>query len=393
MQLSRKLLSYLYSAFDLDPEKFLAIRIQYDGLMTWQVVDGWLYLNASGGSGVSQSIDLSGYTISGLVSHISGLTGYSVPFSAQGSLGALVLIDDSGNISQSNGDHLYGYQSVLWSIMDSYAGELYTAGLAIIEMLKQMVVWTAGQEWLDEWGDRFGIRREPNENDTQYPIRMIEEILRIKSNNRAIEEIIQNTFSLSVDVIDIDTRGDNLIFTNRATTLVNDSNYWCGPEFYSANRQWLTDTLGFTQFTPGVFPFGGFPLYSPTYSHVPLTQYGNLIVTNDSRTLANNTNYWCGPESFSSQGSGGLYNVPMLAAFAVLLDIESLNDIPPGTLSMMTEFVTKYRAAGTFPVFFGKFGNLVHTNTVGENCNSPLYFRGPKIGVYTPVTKAVLDAS
>lgn len=356
MRLTQKLLSYLYSKFDKDPERFLALRLQYDGQMVWRVDDAVLYTSVAGGTGENLALDLTEYTLSSLSSHIAAQDGYSVVYSDEdrSSRGAIVLIDDTNDPANSNGDHLYAYDSLLWSFVEAYAVRLREAALSIVEMLKQMVLWTAGGVWIDEWGNRFGIRRGPTEQDTQYQKRIIQEVLQVKSNNLAIEDIIYQVFGLSISVIDIDSRGDNLLITNDREKIANSSEWVCGPEYFSLKQDWLTNVLGFTEFSPGRFPYGGFPLWLSRYN-------------------------------------GAVTPIELTSAFAVIFHMEDVTDINIFVFRLIVRIVSKYRAAGTLPIYFGKFGNLLHTNVLSEVTNESVYLCGPRLRAYSEIT--VLDSS
>lgn len=204
MLLTKKLASYLHRVFSKDPEPFLAIRLRYDGSMSWKVADGFLTTEIEGGSGAALNVDLSAYTIASLVTYLSAQTGYSVAFSVSGQqsvLSAQVLLDGGNNQDVSNGDHLYGYASLLWAYLEANAMELQEAKKNISEMLLQMSVSTAGNEWLDELGDYYDCPRLVGENDTIYARRIIASIIRPKGNNIVIEMAIKsaaNGFAASV---------------------------------------------------------------------------------------------------------------------------------------------------------------------------------------------------
>lgn len=210
MRLTRKLIGFLNRVFDKDPHRFLAIRINYDGSMEWQLADGILTTNVSGGSGANLAIDVRQYTIAGLATHISGLPGYSIPFvelAENSALSARCLMDASGNQAQSNGDHIYAYTSPLWAYMDANAAELAIARTQVTEMLKQMSTRTAENEWLDELGSYYAVPRNPGESDALYGPRIIATVLRPRGNNiaiaTAIEEISNGLRARIVDAVDV----------------------------------------------------------------------------------------------------------------------------------------------------------------------------------------------
>ena len=195
MLLTKKLVGYLHRVFSSDPEQFLAIRLRYDGAMSWKIADGILTTSVSGGSGSALNVDLTTRTIASLASYLTAQAGYTVEFSiggAQAGLSARVLLDGVNNQDNSNGDHLYAFTSLIWAYLDAAAIELAEAKAAIVEMLKQMSVSTSSGEYLDDLGDQYGIKRLIGETDVIYSNRIIASIIRPKGNNIAIEMAIES---------------------------------------------------------------------------------------------------------------------------------------------------------------------------------------------------------
>lgn len=212
MKLTQKLLGYLNRAFSRDPMQFMALRISYDGGMVWTIEDAVLTTTVTGGSGDSQVVELADYNLAQLANHFAALPGYSVPFQITGTastLGARVLMDSAGDQAQSNGDHLYAYTSLTWAFLEASAYELKLAREQIYQMLRQMVVPTAEDEWLDEIGDYYNVKRQNEEADEVYGPRIIYEVIRPRNNNKAIEiAISQATGGLPSKVTDVTLPGD-----------------------------------------------------------------------------------------------------------------------------------------------------------------------------------------
>lgn len=211
MKITKKLLGYLNKIFDKDPERFLALRVGYAGAgLTWTVADGLLALSPIGGAGAPLTVVLAGYRLGELVNFISAQPGYRVEYANLTDLSLLsaaVLMDGQGDVSKSNGDHLYGYTSFLWAYMEAHATELNAAKLEIDEMKRQMATTTASGEWLDELGGYYGVPRLSNEVDESYSARIIAEVLRPRGNNVAIEAAIKTFTGQDVRVTDVVTYG------------------------------------------------------------------------------------------------------------------------------------------------------------------------------------------
>lgn len=207
MRLTQKLVRSLSRVFNRSPTPQLALRLRYDGVMTWRVQDNVLTTSVTGGSGSNLSVDLTAYSLFGLVNYLSAQPGYSVPYSGVSGwpgLKATVLLDGEGDQDLSNGDHLNAYTSVLWAWLEPLAIELKAAADAIDEMVLQMVPQTASGEWLDQIGAYYATDRLAGESDPVYATRIISSIGKPAGNNVALEVAI-NTIAggLEADVVDV----------------------------------------------------------------------------------------------------------------------------------------------------------------------------------------------
>jgi uncharacterized phage protein gp47/JayE len=185
----------------------LVMSIQCNGTgLTWTIRDAILTVTPAGGTASPLAIDLTAYTVASLAAYIAAQPGYSVPYvdsSVLSVLSSQVLIDGKGDISQTNGEHLYGYTSVVWSYMDACAAELEAAGVQIGQMLLQMNTVTASGTWLDLQGAYYGVPRNIGEADAQYGPRIIATVIRPLGNNVAIESALRVlNGGLAVSVVD-----------------------------------------------------------------------------------------------------------------------------------------------------------------------------------------------
>lgn len=210
MKLTKKLLSFMHKVFDKDPAPFLALRLNCDGTgMTWSVSGARLLTTPVGGTAAPLSVDLTQYTVATLANYLAAQPGYVVAYAdltQLSLLGAAVLLDGAGDVVQSNGDHLYGYTSELWSYMEANAVELESAGAQIEQMLLQMSTTTAADMWLDELGSYYKVPRNQGEPDGVYGPRIIAQVLRPLANNVAIESALRViNAGLPVECNDYDT--------------------------------------------------------------------------------------------------------------------------------------------------------------------------------------------
>ncbi len=212
MKLTTKLLGYLNSVFNKSPDQYLALSIEYSGTsMTWTVADGTLTTSVVDGEGAGLSIDLSGYTMAGLVAYLAAQPGYVTTYlnADYGNTSALALLDATGTYSASDteGGDLYAFSSALWVYMDATAAELKTAQNAINTLPAQMVTGTAESAWLDLLGTYYNVPRNANETDTSYGPRIVATVIRPAANNVAIEMAIEEWTGQTATVTDVVTRG------------------------------------------------------------------------------------------------------------------------------------------------------------------------------------------
>lgn len=232
MKLTARLLKLLHRVFDKDPHSFLALRLRYAGAMRWAVQDGVLTTTVTGGPGAALSVDLRQYTLSQLVAFLAAQPGYTVAYADTGNnaqLGARVLLDASGDQAASNGDHLYGYTSVLWAYLETMASELDAAADQIAEMLRQLSLKTASDVWLDELGGYYGVPRLVNESDAAYAPRLIAEVLRPRSNNIAIAQAIKEWTGQTTVVTDVASWAPQTLLYNNTFTHNSAHNHDAAP--------------------------------------------------------------------------------------------------------------------------------------------------------------------
>lgn len=224
-----RLLESLYSVIDKAPEKVLALRVRHPDGLAWVVSGRRLVVTTEAGGVQVADVDLESVTVDELASALS-TAGCDVLYQNPdlSSRLAAILIDGEGRESVSNGDHLYAYSSLVWAIMDAYAVELETAERDGIDGgLRQAYMHTAEGDWLDYWGEYFGIPRDDGELDAPYLRRIVVEVLRPRNNAIAIEAAVEDIIGRQVMLFEPWRR----IFTLDSSRLsgadhLHDGNYW-----------------------------------------------------------------------------------------------------------------------------------------------------------------------
>ncbi|SDY39586.1 hypothetical protein SAMN05421754_100887 [Nitrosomonas sp. Nm58] len=185
-----RLLKSLHSPFDKSPHAKIALRVQHPDVFRWTVNNRVLSVGTEASENTTD-FNLASLTLDELADALTN-TGFQVVYqdAELSSHSSAILLSGSGSQSQSNGDALRVYESLLWSLMDSYAIELEIAAGSIDQALLQMYLDTAQSEWLDYWGEYFGFPRE-GRTDAEYSAYIIDEALRPRNNALAIEDTIK----------------------------------------------------------------------------------------------------------------------------------------------------------------------------------------------------------
>lgn len=195
----QRLLKYPHAAvFDVAPASELAFRLRHASGASWAIADR--VLTATAGALVV-SHDLRQYTVDGLATALTadGFTIESLSAKFSG-MSAVVLVEGLGDQSQSNGDHIMGFTSLLWVLLSGYADELLGAKEQVRHALLQMVIGTADGEWLDLWATLYDVPRLHGETDAALRVRIPREAFRARNNARAIELAIRDATGFDVRI-------------------------------------------------------------------------------------------------------------------------------------------------------------------------------------------------
>lgn len=197
----QRLLRYPHPAvFDKDPVSELVIRLRHADGCTWRIASG--AMTATAGA-AEFTYDLTTLTVAQLIDALQDdgfeLLNLNARFHQ---LSALVLVEGEGDQGLSNGDHIYGFTSLLWALFSGYSREVDAAAEQVRQALLQMVIATASNEWLDLWGTLYAAPRATGETDAAYRLRIPREAFRIRVNPRAIELAIKDLTGKDVTILE-----------------------------------------------------------------------------------------------------------------------------------------------------------------------------------------------
>ena len=194
-----RLLKYPHAAvFDKSPEQAGAFRLRHANGASWVIGDAVMTAHAGE---VEHIFTLDTMTVGQLASALA-VNGFEVLSLSSDftSRSALVLVETTGNERQSNGDSVFAYTSVLWTLLGGFAGELRGAKEQVIEALRQMVITQSEGEWLDLWGTLYAVPRKSGEPDAGYASRIPVEAARLRCNPRGIELAIRDATGYEVEI-------------------------------------------------------------------------------------------------------------------------------------------------------------------------------------------------
>lgn len=381
MKLTDKLLGYLNRVFSKDPESFLALRLRYNGTMSWKISDGMLTTAVTGGSGGNLSIALPGMTISSLAAYLALQPGYSLAYSVgtqYSGLSAMALIDGGSSQNATNGDNLTAYTSLLWAYMEANSIELTAARTSISEMLKQMSLQTASYTYLDDLGEYYGVQRLLGETDTVYANRIIVVILRPKGNNVALEMAISYmTGGYATTVVDVPIAGTaptqwygqfdvttqfDLISGELPATLIAkiaSAVEQCRDAGTKLRQVLMTGALSDTS-TVLVDDLMTMAVGIPSMSDAMAGIYDDAAINTGALILYYDGNYlYDGTQNYSGVllGQGLSWPLTLTAAFTLSDTADAPADVSSGSISRVVKYDSKFYYDGTF-TYGGDFGPI-----------------------------------
>lgn len=195
-----RLLRSLYRAYDKDPYAGIACRIRHRQGFVWTIAGRVLHASTVYGPQLGH-YELETLTVAQLCHRLQD-AGCSIAFldpDYQG-LSAACLIAGSNSQYNSNGDALYAYSSLLWAILDSMAFALDLANAQIPDAVLEIDYAFSDGDFMDIWGEYWGIPRIIGEADTDYRNRTIDTILMPKVNAMAMARAVSLLAGLPVEI-------------------------------------------------------------------------------------------------------------------------------------------------------------------------------------------------
>lgn len=239
-RLAAQLASRLHSVYRPDLEPALALRIRHADGSTWSVVGETLAVQATGQTATTWT--LADYTLTTLAAALVA-AGFEVPFIADelAHLSAAILLEGTGDQNHSNGDHLTAYTSLLQVVLHTLGRPDEAARAAVDAALAQLILPQATAEWLDLFGDIFGISRLDAENDGAYAARIAEEVKRNRSSPAAI---LRNIRRLTGHDLALREPWKEVFFLSDPGCTLSGAKHLQGAPIYEYHRMQLISPVG-----------------------------------------------------------------------------------------------------------------------------------------------------
>ena len=198
-----------------DPLPKDALRFQVTGLgsnsCVAKVENGWLTIQPSTSAVTAVSLDLRDYTLTTLAAYFTAnTTGYTVTVAAAAgseNLKATVLLEGTLNLASNSADNIWPmFTSTLYAYAMACALLHDDMQRDLAAMKSQTDQRTGMGKWADKWGMFLGVARAIaggiTETDAAYRKRVQREAVFFKSNNVAIEILIEAATGLRSVVTD-----------------------------------------------------------------------------------------------------------------------------------------------------------------------------------------------
>ena len=260
-KLLNSLLDFLPPCFNIESDKELVFSIDYTaGTFVCEFKDQYCRIWTTSAVKPTYVIDLDGKTIGDLAGVITLLPGFDIHGFEGDDSSAFRIIP--GTISDGL---VYAFTSNMWALFQAFALELAEMLGKIKEGLRQFAIPGATGVQQDYWGSFFDVARAVDESDVDYAQRIMMSIQLPKSNNIAMEMIIQKVLGHTVQVVDLGGIDGDTMLMNNAETLIH-------------NPAWVLYNPGIVPAEPCTFGILLEDGIFETMSHQDFTNLKNLIL-------------------------------------------------------------------------------------------------------------------
>lgn len=208
MSVFSRLINRLHRVFNKDPQRIPAITLQSIAPYQIEITDSAVNLTADNGSVSVPITDTVADLADAINSGIATISPPSGPFAVAtanpvfATSSAVGILPDAPTVAASTFD-IYYPQSILYKEFQVYSWELDDQASRIKSLNNDLYMHSATDTWLEYWlNDHFNIPRYQSETDAEYFTRAKYEIIALKVNNKALENLVFNALGVKVRILD-----------------------------------------------------------------------------------------------------------------------------------------------------------------------------------------------
>jgi hypothetical protein len=194
-----RLISHVPDYLDKDPAAVPGLTLLYTG-GTGSVTITRRTLTTVVTNGQSLAIPLTGLTLQSLATQIRAHTGYTALTPGTETSPALLLSEVEA-VDLIVGARLLWCSAFLWRLLAPIAWAIEDSLTNVAAGVRQMALPSADGAFVDFWASYYGgLLRRLNETDRAFALRVILEVLRVRLNARAIEQIVLDELGVRVTI-------------------------------------------------------------------------------------------------------------------------------------------------------------------------------------------------
>jgi len=195
-----RLISHVPDYLDKDPAVLPGLTLLYAG-GTGSVTIARRTLTTVVSNGQSLTIPLIGHTLQSLAAQIQAVNGYTALVTPGTETSPALLLCEVEAVNLVAGARLLWYSAFLWRLLAPIAWAIEDSLANLAAGVQQMALPSAGGAWVDFWATYYSnLLRRLNESDRAFALRIIHEVLRVRLNARALEQIIVDELGLPVTI-------------------------------------------------------------------------------------------------------------------------------------------------------------------------------------------------
>lgn len=218
----KSLIGNVYNSLNKDPDIFEVFRVTYSGVEArYTIIDEFLRIQSTDPALDDFYIDLRQETLQSLVTLIEANARYTVDliagFATFSNLNAATLIERNDHtLLDSHEKKFFIFTSFLWIFYKAIALDVQITDDNFVSALRQMNILTAEEIFEDHWArDYYNEVRLDGEEDFEYGRRTIENIIKPKINDLALEEILSMVLLADLNpAVTVHVRTHPLMVTN-----------------------------------------------------------------------------------------------------------------------------------------------------------------------------------